>query len=309
MTDTLTAHEEWLEWRRGGLGASDIAGVLGLSPWSSPWSVWCRKVGLIGEADSSEAMRFGRMAEDMLARYFEEDTGLSVDGAQTRVERSDAPWMRCTVDGFGFDGPSRDRSAAVAVVEYKTTADAPAEWSPEVPLHYACQATWTAIVTGHPVVLFGVLHLAYGRPTFRVYTFQPSPDDIALVTARASSFWTDHVLAGVPPEVDGDEATTDALQDAFHADATLDALEGDASLSVVLDRIAANEERIAACRRVVDEQKNILREAMGDRTILTLGRDDKGKPRVIATWRDEHRSGYVVEESTSRVLRVRKGKR
>ena len=31
---------DWLAWRRKGIGASDIAGILGISPWASPWSVW-----------------------------------------------------------------------------------------------------------------------------------------------------------------------------------------------------------------------------------------------------------------------------
>jgi putative phage-type endonuclease len=305
VTDTVTAREEWLEWRRGGLGASDIAGVLGLSPWSSPVSVWARKVGLTGEPDSSEAMRFGRMAEDMLARYLEEDTGLTVDGAQTRVERPDHPWMRCTVDGYGFDGPSRDPSSAVAVVEFKTTADAPEQWTPEVPLHYACQATWTTIVTGHPVVLFGVLHLAFGRPTFRVYEFQPSPDDIAFVTRAATEFWTENVLGGSQPDVDGSGATTEALEEIYSADANLEAVEAPASVALSLSRIAANEERIQICRGIIDEEKNAIRSLMGGATVLTLGHDRKGKPKIVATWRNEHRGGYVVTESTSRVLRVR----
>lgn len=301
---------DWLEWRRNGLGASDIAGVLGLSPWSTPWSVWWSKVGPAVELEGSEAMEFGRRSEPMLAEWLEDKTGLSVDGAQTRIEHGRDTWKRCTVDGFAYDGAVRDPSVAVAVVEYKTTSDPPEAWSPEVPLHYACQATWTSIVTGHPVVLFGVLHIAFGRPTFRVYTFQPTSDDIRLVTRMASEFWTEHVLAAVPPPVDGEPATTDALSAAFHADPELEPLEADPSLAVVIERIAANEERIKACQRVVDEQKNILREVMGDHAVLTLGTDDKGKPRVIATWRDEHRSGYVVEESSSRVLRVKtKGKR
>lgn len=60
LNDALTLEEaeraeraEWLQWRRGGLGGSDIAGVLGLSPWSSPWSVWADKV--INRTDDNEA--------------------------------------------------------------------------------------------------------------------------------------------------------------------------------------------------------------------------------------------------------------
>lgn len=41
MTDDDRA--EWLEWRRNGIGATDVAGILGVSPWASPWSVWADK--------------------------------------------------------------------------------------------------------------------------------------------------------------------------------------------------------------------------------------------------------------------------
>ena len=40
----MISREEWLEWRRGGLGGSDVAGVLGVSPWATPFSVWWSKV-------------------------------------------------------------------------------------------------------------------------------------------------------------------------------------------------------------------------------------------------------------------------
>ena len=36
---------EWLEERRSYLGASEMAGALGLSPWDDPISVWERKIG------------------------------------------------------------------------------------------------------------------------------------------------------------------------------------------------------------------------------------------------------------------------
>lgn len=305
-----TDRDAWLEWRRNGLGASDIAAVLGLSPWASPYSIWARKAGLTPEQDQTEAMEFGSMAEQMLARYFEDRTGLWAVGEQTRCEHQRHPWMRCTVDGFAYEahGALEDRSAAIAVIEYKTTSDAPEAWSPDVPLHYQCQATWTSIVTGHPVVMFGVLHLAFGRPAFRVYTFQPNADDIRTVMARATTFWNDHVLTGVAPDVDASQATTDALQAVFDADPDAAPIAADPSLAMVLERIAANQQRITDCQRVIDEQKNIIREAMGTHTELTLGVDAKGKPKTIATWRTEQRAGYVVEPSSSRVLRVKTGK-
>jgi len=32
--------EQWLALRKKGIGGSDAAGVMGMSPWSSPLSVW-----------------------------------------------------------------------------------------------------------------------------------------------------------------------------------------------------------------------------------------------------------------------------
>ena len=49
MSDT-----EWHAWRAEGLGASEVAGVLGISPWATPWSVWARKMGLLPPLEPSE---------------------------------------------------------------------------------------------------------------------------------------------------------------------------------------------------------------------------------------------------------------
>ena len=167
--------DDWLEWRRNGIGASEVAGVLGLSPWQSPWSIWAEKTGLIPGAGVTEAMEFGLMAEVMLKQYFEKRTGLYVAGEQTWCAKPGDEWMRCTVDGFVLDPEvsgrppdTFDLAASTAVYEAKTTSEPP--WD-EVPTHYACQAQWQMAVTGMPVCWFGVLHIAFGRPTFRVYEF------------------------------------------------------------------------------------------------------------------------------------------
>ena len=40
---------EWLEARRAGIGASDIAAIMGISPWSTPFQIWASKVAEIPE--------------------------------------------------------------------------------------------------------------------------------------------------------------------------------------------------------------------------------------------------------------------
>lgn len=112
LNDALTLEEaeraeraEWLQWRRGGLGGSDIAGVLGLSPWSSPWSVWADKVINRTDDNETDAMEFGRLAEPLVRTYFERRTGLYVRGEQARMIHPDHPWARITLDGWVADDP------------------------------------------------------------------------------------------------------------------------------------------------------------------------------------------------------------
>ena len=92
----------WLDWRRGGIGASDIAGILGISPWASPFSVWADKVGVLPEEEPSTVMKAGRWLERGVAPWFADETGFDVAGEQTACQHSSDPIARCTLDGAVF---------------------------------------------------------------------------------------------------------------------------------------------------------------------------------------------------------------
>lgn len=62
------SREDWLEQRRHTIGGSDAAGIIGLSKWSSPVSVWADKTGRLPDKPDTEAMRLGRDLEGYVAR-------------------------------------------------------------------------------------------------------------------------------------------------------------------------------------------------------------------------------------------------
>ena len=49
MIETLTpaSRTEWLALRTDTIGASEIAAILGVHPWLSPYELWARKSGLL----------------------------------------------------------------------------------------------------------------------------------------------------------------------------------------------------------------------------------------------------------------------
>jgi putative phage-type endonuclease len=186
--------QDWHEWRRNGLGGSDIAALVGLSPWASPWSIWAEKVGLVHDDSDNEWQEFGRRIEPVLVRWFEDRTGLHIAGEQMWLEHPDQPWRRCTADGLVFDGHVEEPSVELALAgfEGKSTGDPPSKWEADgIPLNYQCQGQWSMGITGLPRWYFGVLH---GRQ-FRVYVLERDDADIATLVAAAEKFWP-LVLAG-----------------------------------------------------------------------------------------------------------------
>lgn len=63
---------EWLEARKDGLGASDAAALLGLSPWKTNVQLWEEKCGLVIPEDIGDKpyVRYGNDAEPLLRSFF-----------------------------------------------------------------------------------------------------------------------------------------------------------------------------------------------------------------------------------------------
>ena len=47
--------EDWLDWRRRGIGGSDVGAICGISKYKSPIDVYLDKIGQSEETEQSEA--------------------------------------------------------------------------------------------------------------------------------------------------------------------------------------------------------------------------------------------------------------
>ena len=63
---------EWLEVRKTGIGGSDAAAILGLSPFKTNVEVWEEKVSIKTPDDISDKpqVEYGKNAEDLLVKLF-----------------------------------------------------------------------------------------------------------------------------------------------------------------------------------------------------------------------------------------------
>jgi putative phage-type endonuclease len=152
-------HDRWLEMRRTGLGGSDAAAALGLNRYSSPYKLFCEKLGLVPDFVGNERTRWGKRLEDVVATEAARRLGADTVLAPTAMYRSKSwPWMLANPDRFLIfsDG-------SVAILEVKTTdwrlADQWDEREGEAPVHHVLQLMHYLAVTGldrgHLVCLVG----------------------------------------------------------------------------------------------------------------------------------------------------------
>lgn len=193
--------EEWLEYRRKSIGGSDAASILGLNPYSSPYSVWADKLGVIPEKEDSEAMRLGRDLEDYVAKRFTEATGKKVRRENHILINPDYPFAHANVDRviIGED----------AGLECKTTSTLNLKRfkNGEFPETYYVQCVHYMMITGAKRWYLAVLVL--GRE-FMHFTIERDEDEIAALAQSEEAFWQ-LVEERTAPIADGSASTTDTI--------------------------------------------------------------------------------------------------
>lgn len=196
----------WLEWRRKGIGGSDAGAILGLNPYSSAFSVWCDKKGLLPEKEDNEAMRQGRDLEQYVAERFTETTGKAVRRCNYLLAHPEYPWMLANVDRLviGED----------AGLECKTTSIlTPTDYDAgDVPPQYYVQCQHYMAVTGCVKWYLAVLVL---NKKFHIFEIVRNEAEVAALIAAEKSFWEGNVLAGVEPAPDGSERAGEVISSLY----------------------------------------------------------------------------------------------
>lgn len=274
--------DEWLSARRSGIGGSDIAAILGLSPWRTPLDVYRDKVDG-AEQPETEAMRWGRLLEDVVAREYAARTGSRVQRINAIVRKPEADWAIASLDRVIVSAGARARlhagrlRGAEGVLECKTVnAFSAGEWGREddpdaVPVHHAAQCMWYLGVTGLPWCDVAAL---IGGQRLIIRRIERDEETIGVMFERAEKFWRDHVLARVPPP----PSNAREAESMWPAD-NGESLEADEELLQAYNAAREAKARMAEAERDYEAAAERIKLALGERSALTLN----GKP--IVTWK------------------------
>lgn len=246
-----TAHlsrEQWLAWRRRGIGGSDVAAILGISPFRTARDIYFDKLNIApAEADDGNwvALEMGHLLEDLVAKIFSRKTGFKIFQIKKMFRHVQHPFMLADVDYFVTmpDGET-------AVLEIKTTNyNARDHWFQNgreiVPAWYETQGRHYLAVMNLDRVFFCCL---YGNNEDEVIIRELKRDPVyeEEMIWLEQNFWENHVQKKTPPPYveDGDLIIASAKLYSGPADRQSPAIKLDAQMTNALMRyLALSEEK------------------------------------------------------------------
>ncbi|NLD47398.1 MAG: hypothetical protein GX660_09395 [Clostridiaceae bacterium] len=249
-------YQEWLEYRRRGIGGSDVAAVCGLSKWKSPVEVWLDKTGQIEPAPAGEAAYWGTLMEPIIRKEFADRTGFKIRQVNAILQHRRFPFMFANVDGI-----VTDPNLGEGIFEAKTaSAYRATEWEQGVPDEYALQVQHYMAVTGLPFAWIAVL---IGGNQFVWRLIERDEAVIDLLIQMESRFWK-LVETGVAPEIDGTHASTELLNRLYPFSKSKQIIElpGHAGPLIEEYERAQEEEKEAIQRK--DRAANLIKQLLGD---------------------------------------------
>ena len=188
----------WLDARKGYVGGSEVAALLGLSPWRTAVDVYLDKSGRrADEQEPSEALRLGTELEDYAARRYAEETGRTVRNYGYMVVRGHAlaDVDRLIVPDGAKVAAFHEEVRTDGILECKTSGVA---WDEEPPEYYQAQAQLYAELLDCAFVDFAVVFLA-PRRDFRIFRVARDRDVGAALLDRIEAFWRESMIPDTPP--------------------------------------------------------------------------------------------------------------
>ena len=253
------------------LGGSDVAAILGISPWRTPLEVYLDKVQPREKPVDPNKQRVftrGQRMEPYVIDLLAEETGMEIIHRGNRYIHRDYGFIAAEIDAEAASGEN---------IEIKTVSPFKAkEWgevqTDAIPVHYTAQAMHGLMVTGKQVCIFGEL---IGGDDFRIYRVERDEETIQAILEKEVAFW-DRIKNLNPPEA----TSVSDISLMFEKDAGT-SIEADGKALALFNDLRDMKSRFKSLEEEIEVSEEKLKLYMQEHSILTLD----GKP--LCTWKTQ----------------------
>ena len=307
------------------LGGSAVPALMGLSPWRTPYQLFCEMMGLPVALDLEKENMFAaaRDMEPVIIARAVREYGLAVTARSTpwapnRYQDADSPYLAAEIDyEFKVTEAFRERFVDLSDVPIGTIINGESKTvipmiagkkfgqveTDEVPIEYFVQVQHGLAITNRQYALMTVWVSAAQMLPYIIVRDETWIKDIR---DQCRAFWHDHILTGIPPEMSN-------LDDIKIATAGMN------GRPVIADEVTARKvydlssirKRMTTMKgeedQLVFEIADYMRTCGGfaldgqpiDDSMLVF--DD----RTIATYKSQQRAAYTVKPAEYRVMKVK----
>ena len=260
----MTPRDQWLALRRTGIGGTDAAAILGLSPWSSPLDVWLDKTGRAvprpSDPDRDDLLFLGNALEPAIAAMYERKTGRRLFKPEEDfgiVRHPAFPMILGTPDRLVVGEP-RGVELKSEVPFLDRFGDPGTD---EVPDFYVAQCAVYMAVNNFDAWDIALLH---GGSKFGIYTLERSRAVENELLDVLVAWWERHVVQDVQPPIDGSDSATRYLAQKFvqNFEPLADATAWEEKLAIELGEKRKDFDAIEEAKAKLE---NEIREAIGFR--------------------------------------------
>lgn len=276
MTQVISTNkEEFRATRSVGIGSSDIAAVLGIDPYRTPYQLWLQKTGREERTEGNKYTEAGTRLEKVVVEYFQDRTGAQVlPGFEGDVTffHPDFPHVLATPDR------PYHRDGIGGLVECKTTQK---NIDPDfIPEYWFCQNQYqAAIINASPhaeLVQECAIAWLFRGLDFNYHLFDYDPDFGQYLIEQADAFWTKYVLTDTPPEY----ARASDVEKAHGRHTPGKVIEATDELLQEWEKLVAVRDRIRILQEEEDAIKERFKLIMKDAEAVTYFEE------TLVTWRN-----------------------
>lgn len=299
-TSTLT-NDEWLRWRKKGIGGSDVAAALGFSPYKTQRELYYDKIDMlpaVEDEDKSIMFQIGHLLEDVVAQIFSKKTGFSVYRDQMMYQHPIYPFMLADVDRF-----IRLPDGRTAILECKTAHyDTMFKWANDgVPRHYEMQVRHYMSVMNIDMAYIACL-FSNNENDFVWRKIERDLDEEETTILQLQDFWQNYVLMRVePPLNEKPDMVLDVLRRYYGpADTSAPSIVIGKEYMTALEQIITLKQQRSAldaeARKLDAQIKSIyapIAELMGAACVGTC--EDHGQ-KITFTYNPQYRTGISKQK-------------
>jgi predicted phage-related endonuclease len=289
----LTA--EQLEKRKGKIGSSDAADICGLGYAGEPgaWDAWARITGRVEPWKGNDSTDAGNRLEDAVVAFgFEKLNALGKRFPDIIIP--DSPWDFACVN---LDASATLAGGEEVIIEAKTGGICSPldygswgdEGSDEVPERYKIQVHHQFAFCGAQYRRAFIPALIPPRG-FVMFEIQRDDELVEAIKERERQFYLDHVVADVPPDGLPSLEVAKRLRRTPNKEVWINA--------ALVEELKGAKAMLKDAKEKEETAKAAVIAAMGD---AEQGRFVGG----IATYFEQRRNGYTVEETTFRQLKIK----